>query len=181
MIRRCSVRGMTATLLNNRNVPSDSVIPMSLSLASLLLLLEAAAAVAGKTVVQEATKSAYGKIKGKFSELLGRRGSDQLAAIEANPKDENAREQLEQTVQSLTEREQQEIAPLAQALLAALRQDPGAQKLAQEVAAIRLDVTGENVTIQRIEGASIIDIRADAKKDFTLGDIKMKGSTDPGN
>lgn len=154
---------------------------MDLTTTSLALLLQGVAAVVGKTVVQEATKSAYGKLKDKFIELLGRRGSDQLAAIEADPRNEKAREQLSQTIQSLTEREQNELAPLAAALVAAFRQDPGAQKMAQEVASIRLEVTGENVVIQRIEGASIINIKADAKKDFIFSDVNLQGSSNSGN
>ena len=152
-----------------------------MELASLLLLLEAAAAVAGKTVVQEATKSAYNQVKGKFLELFGRRGADSLAAIEACPSDPKARSELSKFVESLNEAEQKELAPLTAALLAAFKADPEAQAAARQLAAIRLDVTaGDNVVIQRIEGATVVDIKADAGKDFVLTDVKLKGS-DPGN
>jgi hypothetical protein len=146
-----------------------------------MLLLEASAAVVGQTVVQEATKTAYSKIKDKFSDLLGRRASDQIAALEANPTDETAQNNLNRTIQSLSEHEQKEIAPLAAALIAAFQQDIEAQRLAHDIAAIRLEVTGENVVIQRVEGASAIDIKADAQKDFIFTDVKMKDSADRGN
>jgi hypothetical protein len=154
---------------------------MALSLTSVMLLLEASATLVGKTVVQEATKAAYGKVKEKISELLGRRASDQIAALEANPTDKAAKNNLSRTIQSLSESEQKEIAPLAAALVAAFRQDIEAQRLADEVAAIRLEITGENVVIQRVEGASAIDIKADAQKDFIFTDVRMKDSADRGN
>jgi len=146
-----------------------------------MLLLEASAAVVGQTVVQETTKAAYGKCKDKLSELLGRRASDQIAALEANPTDKTAQNHLSRTIQSLSDSEQKEVEPLAAALVAAFRQDVEAQRVAREVAAIRLEVTGENVVIQRVEGASAIDIKADAEKDFIFTDIKMKDPTDRGN
>ena len=154
---------------------------MTLSTSTLLLLLEAGAAVIGKTMVQEATKSAYNKVKDKFLELFGRRGADQLTAIEANPSDAAARRKLNEIVASLTDTEQKQLAPLAAALVAAFKEDTAAQIAAEEMAAIRLDVTGENIVIQRVEGASIMDIKAEASKDFIFTDIKMKGPTDPGN
>jgi hypothetical protein len=153
-----------------------------MELPALLLLLEATAAVVGKTVVQEATKSAYAKVKEKFLDLFGRRGSDSLTALEAAPGDQQARTQLSTVLQGLSETERKELAPVLGALAAAFQADGAARAAAEQLAAIRVDVSaGDNVVIQRIAGASTIEIKADAGKDFTLSDIAMKGGNDPGN
>jgi hypothetical protein len=153
-----------------------------MELPSLQLLLEATAAVVGKTVVQEATKAAYAKVKEKFLDLFGRRGSDSLTALETAPGDEQARTQLSTVLQNLSETERKELAPVLGALAAAFQTDTAARTAAEQLAAIRLDVSaGENMIIQRIAGASTIEIKAEAGKDFTLSDIVMKGDNDPGN
>jgi hypothetical protein len=153
-----------------------------MELPSLMLLLEATAAVIGKTVVQEATKSAYTKVKEKFLDLFGRRGTDSLAVLEATPGDQQARTQLHSVLQSLSESERKELAPVLGALAAAFQADANARAAAEQLTAIRLDVSaGDNVVIQRITGASIIEVKADAGSDFALTDIAMKGGNDPGN
>jgi hypothetical protein len=153
-----------------------------MELPSLLLLLEATAAVVGKTVVQEATKSAYAKVKDKILDLFGRRGGDSLTALEAAPGDPQAKAQLSTTLQTLSDAERLELAPLLGALANAFQTDPAARAAAEQLAAVRVDVSaGDNVVIQRIAGASAIEIKAEAGKDFHLTDIAMKGVTDPGN
>lgn len=153
-----------------------------MDLPSLYLLLEGGATLVGSTLVKEATKTAFNAAKTKLTELLGRRASAPLTAIEKDPSDTAAKKELGENIATLKADELKEIAPLATALLQALNDDAEAKKALQSRSAIRLDVVaGGNVVIQRVEGASIIDVKADAKSDFIFTDVKMKGPPDEGN
>lgn len=145
------------------------------------MLLEAAAII-GQTAVQEATKSAYAEIKQKIADLFGRRGTDSLTALETEPGDPNARAQLCATLQSLSEPERRELAPLFGSLTSAFQNDPVARATAEKLADIRMEISaGNDVVIQRITGANATAIKAEAGNDVHLSDITMKGSNDLGN
>jgi hypothetical protein len=75
-----------------------------------------------------------------------------------------------------------EIEPKLMALLSAFKADPAVKLVAESLAKIKLDVdAGGHITLEYLEGAREIDVKAKSGGDFTMRDVKMDSGADAGN
>jgi hypothetical protein len=136
--------------------------------------LVAGAAIAGAELVKETTKDAYRGLKHVVTKVFGTRAERAIEKVEAAPADAAARRDLAKLLPSPSPEERSEIQPAMTALLQALDLDSAARPV-MAAARITLDVkAGGNITLQYLEGATNIDVKADAGQDFTLSGVRMR-------
>jgi hypothetical protein len=154
---------------------------MPLDPGTLTLLLTAGAAISGGTIVREATKDGYNALKARVVSFLGQPAADILAALERQPQNDAARVAVAAAALQATPAQLEALNPLADALKAALAQDEGARRLMHERGQINLDFTAQgNVIIAEIDGATSMNVRADAGGDVSFTRVTIAG-TPPGN
>jgi hypothetical protein len=140
----------------------------------LVTALVAGATIAGAELVKETTKDAYHGLKCVVSKVFGTRAERAIEKVEAAPGDSAARQDLVKLFPSLSSEERSEIQPAMTALLQALESDDAAGPV-MAAARIKLDVrAGGNITLQYLEGATEINVKADAGQDFTLSGVRMR-------
>jgi hypothetical protein len=140
----------------------------------LVTALVAGATIAGVELVKETTKDAYRGLKQVVSKVFGTRAERAIEKVEAAPGDSVARQDLVKLLPSLSSEERSEIQPAITAFLQALEFDDAAKPV-MAAARIRLDIkAGGNITLQYLEGATDIDVKANAGQDFTLSGVRMQ-------
>lgn len=140
----------------------------------LITALTAGAAVAGAEVVKETTKDAYRGLKSAMTAVFGRRAERAIEKIEAAPGDASARSEVVALIPSMPAEDVPEIERNLIALLSAFKADPGVKPIVESVAHIKLDVdAGGHITLEYLEGAREIDVKAKAGGDFVLRGVKM--------
>jgi hypothetical protein len=88
---------------------------------------------------------------------------------------------LVKLIPPLLETERAEIEPAIVCLLQALKADDAAKPV-MAAARIKLDVkAGGHILLECLEGATDIDVKADAAKDFVLSGVKMRQELKKGN
>lgn len=148
---------------------------------SLSAALVAGGALAADATAKEITKDAYQALKGKVCELFGRRAASATVKLEAAATREEGKSELARAIPDLRPDEADEIAPILQAFLEALREDEAARAgIAHARVALDLDVGG-NVLIDDVRDARDIGIRARSDGDFTFRNVKMDTGGRPGN
>lgn len=144
-------------------------------------LLYAGATAVGDVVVKEATKDAYGKLRGAVGSVFGLRAAKAAAKLDAPDTREQGRTELVAIIpDELNADEAIELAPLVDVLVKALREDAPARETAQGRMGLDLDVGGDAL-IRKIQGVREMAVRATTKGNFTLEDVSMKGGDDSGN
>jgi len=155
---------------------------MDIDPATLVGLLLSGASTASSTVVKEATQDAYRACKSKIADMLGVGATDALSKLEAKPDDAMAATDFEVAAAALTDADKNVLQPLLAGLTAALAADEQARTIAHQKGLIRLDFdAGGNVTVARVVGASIIDVKARAARDITFPDIEIDSGDSSGN
>jgi hypothetical protein len=149
---------------------------------TLITAITAGAAIAGAETVKEGTKDAYRALKGAMANVLGRRAERAIAQIEAAPTDATARSELTALAKTLPAEDAPEIEPKLDALLIAFAVDSAVKPVAAAVARINLDIdAGGHVTLEDLEAAREIDVKARSGGDFVLRGVKMDSGPARGN
>lgn len=144
--------------------------------------LVAGATIAGVEVVKETTKDAYRGLKHVVGKVFGTPAQRAIEKVEASPDDASAKQALVALIQTVPAEDVAEIQPMVTALLRALDADSEAKRAIQSVARIKLDVdAGGHITLEYLEGARDIDVKAKAGGDFVMRGVKMGSEPDRGN
>ncbi|KQP51103.1 hypothetical protein ASF41_13010 [Methylobacterium sp. Leaf111] len=143
--------------------------------------LIAGGALVADATVKEMTKDAYQALKAKACELFGRRAVKATEKLEASETRDEGKAELALVIPDLRSDEAEEIQPVLQAFLDAMRQDePAREGLAHARIALNLDVGG-NVLIDNVQDAREIGIRSRSEGDFTFTNVRMDPGTRSGN
>lgn len=136
----------------------------------------------GTEVVKEATKDAYKSMKGTLIDVFGRPARRAVERVEADPANEALRQELSLVVADIPEEDVLDVNQKLQMLVAALKADDVALRVAEAVASIKLDLdVAGNVRLVNLKGARTIDIKTRAGGDFDLRDVEMDKGTNQGN
>ncbi len=147
---------------------------------TLTTLLLGAAAACGTAVVEEVTKEAYTGLKAKVGDLFGPRAAKAVAKLDDEATRDEGRQELERYVgDKLEQQEAEELAPLIDALVRALRDDKAARQAVHARIGLDLDVGGDAL-LKDIQGAREIVVKAKTAGDFTLDSVKMDTGKEPG-
>jgi hypothetical protein len=158
-------------------MPVDPVDP-----ATLALLLQAGAAVAGDTVVSEVTRDLYIKAKTKFMELLGGEAGNSLARLEQRPDEAESQTAVASIAARATPDQLNELAPFIIAFRQALAQDVDARRIASERGRIKLELNIKgDIQIARLNNVTGLDVQGRAGGNFSLTDVTMDGKPNQGN
>jgi hypothetical protein len=142
----------------------------------------AGAVIAGSELVKEATKDAWRGLKSGVTKVFGLLGERVIGRIEASPGDASARSEVADLARLLPPEETADLQRQIARLLDALRDDDAAKTVVESIAHIRLEVeAGGNVTLERLDGVSGIEVKAKAGGDFALRDVNMARGADAGN
>lgn len=150
---------------------------MSLDVSLLSTALIAGGRLVADATVKEMTKDAYQALKGKVGDLFGRRAAKATQKLEAVETRDEGKAELALAIPDLRPDEAEELQPVLQTFLDAMRQDGAAREtIAHARIALDLDVGG-SVLIDNVEDAREIGVRSRSDGDFTFSNVKM----DPGN
>jgi hypothetical protein len=147
----------------------------------LLDLLQAGAATAASSVVEEATKDAYGALKTAIRTRFGGRPAEALTALEQNGRDATAAATLQEIQPRLIGDDLHALEPLARALAAALAAHSAAREQARTHGHVSIDVdSAGNISLARFSAGSL-SLRAGSTGDITLTDFTTIGRPHEGN
>ena len=131
--------------------------------------------------VKEMTKDAYQRLKAKVVDLFGRRAAQATEKLEVAGTRDEGKTELALVIPDLRADEAEEIRPVLQDFLDAMRQDGAArQGLTHARIALDLDVGGD-VLIDNVEDAREIGIRSRSDGDFTFSNVRMDKGDRSGN
>ncbi|TXN27491.1 hypothetical protein [Methylobacterium sp. WL19] len=154
---------------------------MLLDVSLLSTALIAGGSLVADATVKEMTKDAYQALKGKVGDLFGRRAARATEKLEATETQDEGKAELALAIPDLRPDEVEEIRPVLQAFLDAMRHDEAARNtLAHARIALDLDVGG-NVMIDNIQDAREIGVRSRSDGDFTFSNVRMDPGSRSGN
>jgi hypothetical protein len=148
---------------------------------TVLTVLTLVAQISATEVVKEITKDSYKQFKDTLGGVFGRRAVRAITRLESDPTSAEARKELEASIAAPPPEDESELQAALSSLLAVLADDPAGKKAAAQ-ANIRLDVeAGGHVSIERLDGASNIDVTSKSAGNFDFRDVRMESGRDSGN
>jgi hypothetical protein len=140
------------------------------------------AEIAGTEVIKEMTKDAYKALKETLIAICGRRATRALENVEVEPASAVAQAELSNVISDIPETDQAEVAEKLRALVDALREDPGARRIAAAVTTIKIEVdSGGHVRFDTITGAETIEISSKSVGNFDFTNVHMGKGNPEGN
>ncbi len=138
--------------------------------------------IVGTEVVKEMTKDAYRAFKASLTLICGRKVERAAESVEADPSSAAARAGLASAISDIPDDDAADVEEKLNVLLAALKEDKVAFRVAETVASIKLDIdSGGHIKLSTIKGARTIDVKSKSAGDFDFGHVEMDGGKSPGN
>lgn len=157
-----------------RSVGMDSTLLVPAMTAGASMLGPKVGEIVGAEVIKEMTKDAYKALKASLTLICGRKVERAAESVEADSSSDAARAGLALAISDIPDDGAADVEEKLNVLLAALKEDKVALRVAETVASIKLDIdSGGHVRLSTIKGARTIDVKSKSVGDFDFGQVEM--------